>query len=155
MINWWPVWAEHSYSSTPVPQARRSKLIAFPVWGCTCSTRPVKKISRVQLQIQESLGGASGFSNCLTSSHRSWNRRRRDLAAVQSRDPFSRTSFHYDQPVEGGMDIAVLDDVIWKSPLARWWPSSAPAAQTETTLFHLVSRFLRSNGGRGETPMVL
>ena len=123
-----------------------SKLIAFGL-GLFMLYAPVKKISRVQLQIQESLGGAERIFQLLDEQPSVMESpTAKTLPRFSRAIRFENVTFHYDQPVEG-VDSAVLDDVNLEVPAGSLVAIVGASGSGKTTLFHLVSRFYDPTAG--------
>jgi subfamily B ATP-binding cassette protein MsbA len=123
-----------------------SKLIAFGL-GLFMLYAPVKKISRVQLQIQESLGAAERIFQLLDQQPTV-----RESPSARALPRFSRSirfenvTFHYDEPVNG-LDHAVLEDVNLEVPAGSIMAIVGASGAGKTTLFNLVSRFYDPTSG--------
>ena len=123
-----------------------SKLIAFGL-GLFMLYAPVKKISRVQLQIQESLGGAERIFQLLdqqpsvveSPTAKTLPRFRRSIR-------LENVTFNYEQPVEG-LNSAVLHDVNLEIPSGSLVAIVGASGSGKSTLFNLAARFYDPTGG--------
>jgi subfamily B ATP-binding cassette protein MsbA len=123
-----------------------SKLIAFGL-GLFMLYAPVKKISRVQLQIQESLGGAERIFQLLdvqpsvveSPTAKTLPRFRRSIR-------LESVTFNYEQPVEG-LNGAVLHDVNLEIPSGSLVAIVGASGSGKSTLFNLAARFYDPTSG--------
>ena len=108
---------------------------------------PVKKLSRVHLQIQESLTGAERIFEILD---RKITVVEAPLAPVLPRFGrsirFEDVSFHYNGARQGGMD-AVLDQVRLEIPVGSLTALVGASGAGKTTVFSLLMRFYDPTGG--------
>ncbi len=123
-----------------------SKLIAFGL-GLFMLYAPVKKISRVQLQIQESLGGAERIFQLLDQQPTVVESpTAKTLPRFTRSIRFENVMFNYEQPVEG-FDSAVLDDVNLEVPAGSLVAIVGASGSGKTTLFNLAARFYDPTSG--------
>jgi subfamily B ATP-binding cassette protein MsbA len=118
-----------------------SKLIAFAL-GLFMLYAPVKKLSRVHLQIQETMAAADRIFQLLDEKPSMVESSScRELPRLQRAIQFDHISFRY------GQDGVVLDDVNLQIPAGSLVAIVGASGAGKTTLFNLVPRFYDPTGG--------
>jgi subfamily B ATP-binding cassette protein MsbA len=118
-----------------------SKLITFAI-GLFLLYNPVKKLSRVHLQIQETMAAADRIFQLLDEQPSVVEAPSpRELPRLQRILHFDHVSFRY------GQDGAVLDDVDLQIPAGSLVAIVGASGAGKTTLFNLVPRFYDPTSG--------
>jgi subfamily B ATP-binding cassette protein MsbA len=118
-----------------------SKLVAFAI-GLFMLYAPVKKLSRVHLQIQETLAAADRIFQLLDEKPSVVESPSpRQLPRLQRAIQFDHVSFHY------GQDGPVLDDVELQIAAGSLVAIVGASGAGKTTLFNLVPRFYDPTAG--------
>ncbi|HUK83360.1 MAG TPA: ABC transporter transmembrane domain-containing protein [Verrucomicrobiae bacterium] len=108
---------------------------------------PVKRLSRVHLQIQESLSAAERIFQLLDQQPSvSELPTAKTLPRFNRSIRFENVTFNYERPVDG-LDSAVLDDINLEVPASSLMAIVGASGSGKTTLFNLAARFYDPTSG--------